>query len=90
MNTRVTKKDEVKWQFLVWKDAHLHNVQTDEPSYYYCGEYAHSNPWKGELFGGEQINEEQYFKIVHDVYESSPDVDVYELTEENIENLFGK
>lgn len=83
-------EDEVKWQFLAWQDAHWQS-QTDEVvSYFYCGEYDHSNPWDGELFGGEQITEEQYLKIVDDVYESSPDVEVYELTEKNIELFFGE
>lgn len=81
-------ENEEKRQFLVWENKHLFNGQIEEPSYYYCGEYDYSNPWKGELFGGEQITEEQYLKIVDDVYESSPDVEVYELTEENIELFF--
>ena len=82
-------ENDYKEQFLVWQDKNLHNGQKDDPEYYYCGEYDHSNPWDGELFGGEQITEEQYLKIVDDVYESSPDVEVYELTEENIDRFFG-
>lgn len=83
-------ENDYKEQFLVWQDKNLHNGQKDDPEYYYCGEYDHSNPWDGELFGGEQITEEQYLKIVDDVYESSPDVEVYELTEENIGLFFGE